>query len=78
MMSLDDTAKIMAGPGHSGLWRELVTQRLADLTATIDRLTAATQALDHLLHCPRAKPLECPVTGEQLDARIDTVFTRID
>jgi DNA-binding transcriptional MerR regulator len=71
MMTLDDTAEIMAGPGPTGHWRELVTQRAAGLTATIARLTEATQALDHLLHCPRDNPLECPVTGKQLSTRID-------
>jgi DNA-binding transcriptional MerR regulator len=70
MMSLDDTAQIMAGPGSTGHWRELVTQRAAGLATTIARLTEATQALDHLLHCPRDNPLECPVTGKQLRTRI--------
>lgn len=78
MMSLDDTAEIMAGPGHTEHWRQLVTQRVTDLTATIERLTEATKALDHLLHCPRDNPLECPVTGKQLDAHIDSALAHID
>lgn len=77
MMSLDDTAEIMAGPGHLDRWRELVTQRVADLTCTIERLTEAAKTLEHLLHCPRDNPLECPVTGKQLDARIGTALTHI-
>jgi DNA-binding transcriptional MerR regulator len=78
MMSLDDTAEIIAGPGHTELWRELVTQRVAQLTGTIERLSEAAKALEHLLRCPRDNPLECPVTGQQLDARVDTALARID
>lgn len=77
MMSLDDTAEIMAGPKNTAHWRDLVTQRVADLTDTINRLTEATQALEHLLRCPRDNPLECPVTGEQLHTRADTALARI-
>ncbi|MGI5129113.1 MerR family transcriptional regulator [Pseudonocardia sp. CA-107938] len=77
MMSLDDTAEILAGPDRSEHWRELVSQRVAELTDTIERLTAATAALEHLLGCPRDDPLDCPVTGKRLDARVDTALARI-
>jgi DNA-binding transcriptional MerR regulator len=78
MMSLDDTAEIMAGPGHTEHWRDLVTRRVADLSGTIERLTAAAEALEHLLRCPRDNPLECPITGEQLDARIVAALAHLD
>jgi DNA-binding transcriptional MerR regulator len=76
MMSLDDTAEIMAGPGTAG-WRNLVASRVGELTSTIDRLAEAKKALDHLLNCPRAEPLDCPVTGAQLNTRIDAALARI-
>ena len=77
MMSLDDTAEIMAGPGRTERWRELVAHRVADLTSTIERLVDATTALEHLLGCPRDDPMDCPVTGERLEARVDAALTRI-
>ncbi|MDX3110025.1 MerR family transcriptional regulator [Nonomuraea angiospora] len=73
MMSLDDTALIMAGPTREQ-WRELVSQRLTDIAETAARLNDARRALEHLLQCPRDNPLECPVIGEQVQADVHRAF----
>ncbi len=73
MMSLDDTAEIMAGPTRDQ-WRTLVSQRLDDIAQIAARLDEAKQALEHLLQCPRDNPLECPVIGEQIQAQVDHAF----
>ncbi|MEV7555188.1 hypothetical protein AB0N89_36695 [Amycolatopsis sp. NPDC089917] len=70
MMSLDHTAEILAGPRAIEHWRELVAHRVDDLTATVERLRQAIDALTHLGKCPRDDPLSCPVTAERVEARV--------
>lgn len=70
MMTLDDTAALMAGPEPSR-WRDLLATRADGLNQQIEQLSTAKAALDHFLDCTNENPAACPVIDTMLDERID-------
>jgi DNA-binding transcriptional MerR regulator len=70
LMSLDDTATLMAGPNRD-VWRTTLARRADDLDRQIKRLQEAKAALDHFLDCTSADPATCPVVDDMLSIRVD-------
>ncbi len=69
MMPLADTAAVVES-AHAEDRRALITAQRAEMLARIRKLTRAAAVLEHLLECPTDRPLECPVTGAYIRARV--------
>lgn len=48
LMSLDDIALILAGPGDGDQWRNLIDRQVQDLTKQIEQMEAARDFLEHV------------------------------
>ncbi len=49
LMSLEEIGEILAGPGASGRWQQVVTARIEALRARAERMNAARAYLEHVL-----------------------------
>lgn len=49
LMSLEEIGEILAGPGASGRWRQVVTDRIEVLRVQAERMNAARTYLEHVL-----------------------------
>ncbi|WP_143220997.1 MerR family transcriptional regulator [Actinomadura sp. CNU-125] len=70
MMTLAETLATMNARDVRDRHARITVQR----DATLERLRALQRAvavLDHLLDCPQNDPLDCPVTGAYIRARVD-------
>lgn len=73
MMTVADTAAVM----HSENVRDrhaLVTAQHTAMLARIRELTRAAAVLRHMLRCPANHPVNCPVTGAYIRARVDAAL----
>ncbi|GIG62623.1 MerR family transcriptional regulator [Longispora fulva] len=73
LMPLADTAAVMDSE-HVADRRALITEQRERMLARIARLTRAAAVLEHLLACPDDRPLDCPVTGAYIRARVDAAL----
>ncbi|MGI5330626.1 MerR family transcriptional regulator [Actinomadura nitritigenes] len=74
MMTLADTLTTM----HTRDAEDRHTRIIAQREVTRKRLHALQRAiavLDHLLDCPQDDPIDCPVTGAYIRARVDAALT---
>ncbi|GAA0952885.1 MerR family transcriptional regulator [Actinocorallia libanotica] len=73
MMTLADTLAAM----RAGSARDRHARIAAQREVVLERLQALQRAaavLDHLLGCPQDDPLDCPVTGAYVRARVDAAL----
>ncbi|GAA3124545.1 helix-turn-helix domain-containing protein [Streptomyces goshikiensis] len=74
LMPLADTAAVMT-TAHAPERHALITAQHDAMQERIDRLTRAAAVLRHMLRCPADHPLNCPVTGAYISARVDAALT---
>ncbi|MDX6739588.1 MerR family transcriptional regulator [Actinocorallia sp. A-T 12471] len=74
MMTLADTLATMRAPRAADRHAR-ITAQLETTRARISRLERAAKVLNHLLDCPRDHPLDCPVTGAHIRARVDAIMS---
>lgn len=74
LLPLADTAAVMTTT-HAPERRALITAQHDAMQERIDRLTRAAAVLQHMLQCPADHPLNCPVTGAYIRARVDAALT---
>jgi len=61
LMSLDEIAAVLAGPGRQRGWKQIVRERRETLERQIRQMSEARDYLEHLLTCPREHSLDgCP------------------
>ncbi|QHC23217.1 MerR family transcriptional regulator [Streptomyces sp. GS7] len=73
MMPLADTAAVMESK-HVEDRRALIAEQREAMLARIRKLTRAAAVLEHLLECPNDRPVDCPVTGAYIRARVDAAL----
>ena len=70
-LRLDEIADLIAGAASGRTWQQILDTRLGELDAQIARMTAARDALAHMLTCPDDDPVrECPYLAADLDERV--------
>ena len=70
-LSLDDIGGVL-NAATVAEWKAIATDRLADLSAEIDRLQRARQYLEGALLCRFDHPLtDCRIMGSEIDRRLD-------
>jgi DNA-binding transcriptional MerR regulator len=60
LLSLDDIQEILAGPGRSSEWHELIAQQVRSLEDKIARMGAAKEFLEHVASHHEQAPDGCP------------------
>ncbi|MFE3885071.1 MerR family transcriptional regulator [Streptomyces lydicus] len=73
LMPLADTAAVMESK-HVEDRHALIAAQREGMLARVRRLTRAAAVLEHLLECPDDRPLDCPVTGAYIRARVDAAL----
>ncbi|GAA2276603.1 MULTISPECIES: MerR family transcriptional regulator [Kitasatospora] len=73
MMPLADSAAVVESK-HVEDRRALIAEQRDAMLQRIRRLTRAAAVLEHLLECPSDRPLDCPVTGAYIRARVDAAL----
>ncbi|WP_320775469.1 MerR family transcriptional regulator [Streptomyces sp. CRN 30] len=73
MMPLAETAAIMTSE-RAPERHALITAQHDAVRERIARLTRAAATLRHMLDCPADHPLDCPVTGAYIRARVDAAL----
>ncbi len=58
--SLDEMARMFSSDGHVRIDRKLLAAKAQELGATIRRLTALREGLQHAASCPAPSHMECP------------------
>ncbi|MFD8693356.1 MerR family transcriptional regulator [Kitasatospora purpeofusca] len=74
MMPIADTAAVMESERVEDR-RALIAGQRDEMLARIRRLTRAAAVLEHMLDCRTDRPLDCPMTGAYLRARVDAALT---
>ncbi|MGV9271508.1 MerR family transcriptional regulator [Kitasatospora sp. NPDC003701] len=74
LMPIADTAAVVESE-HVEDRHALIAGQREEMLARIRRLTRAAAVLEHMLECPSDRPLDCPMTGAYIRARVDAALT---
>ncbi|WP_328957824.1 MerR family transcriptional regulator [Kitasatospora purpeofusca] len=74
LMPIADTAAVLESERVEDR-RALITEQREEMLARIRRLTRAAAVLEHMLDCRTDRPLDCPMTGTYIRARVDAALT---
>ncbi|MFJ3670453.1 MerR family transcriptional regulator [Streptomyces sp. NPDC090106] len=77
LMPLADTAAVLT-TAHAPERHALIAAQHDAMRQRIEKLDRAAAVLRHLLRCPADHPLDCPVTGAYIRARVDAALTGED
>jgi MerR family transcriptional regulator, copper efflux regulator len=75
LMSLDEIGEILAGPGASRSWAQIIHERIDGLRAQAERMTAAARYLEHVLDHHRDAP---PDSCEHFEALVGATASAPD
>ncbi|MEV0187094.1 MerR family transcriptional regulator [Kitasatospora purpeofusca] len=74
MMPISETAAVLESERVEDR-RALIAGQRDEMLARIRRLTRAAAVLEHMLDCRTDRPLDCPMTGAYIRARVDAALT---
>jgi MerR family redox-sensitive transcriptional activator SoxR len=69
--TLREVGRLVGTRTSTRVWRQLASQKLADLDRQITKAQAARHAIDHAIQCPHESILDCPTFGAFVGAVLE-------